>query len=239
MCDGSGGWLALIASPIGNLEDITLRALRMLREADLVAAEDTRRARKLLTHFEISCATTSYHSHNEHGKTHQLLEQVQQGRRIAVLTDAGTPAVSDPGYLLMRDAVEAGIEPIIIPGASALTFAVVACGFPISDFIFGGFLPMKSGKRRSMLRQLFASSRTVFLFESPHRMSKLLTEIVEELGGETMVAIVREATKLHEEVLRGSAAELLAAHGSRSWKGELTVGLTHPLQTSGQCAAGS
>ncbi len=223
-----GGSLALVATPIGNLEDITLRALRVLREAELIAAEDTRRASILLKHFGIDTRVVSYHAHNEHRKTGWLLEQVQAGRKVAVLSDAGTPCLSDPGYLLVRDAVEAGIEPMVVPGVAALTYAVVAAGLPVTTFVFGGFLPHKSGKRRTMLRELAAGGRTVILYESPFRVNRLLAEIGEELGGETRVVLVREATKLHEEHLRGTATALLTEHGKRTWKGEFTVVIAPP-----------
>jgi len=219
----AAGWLALVATPIGNLEDITYRAVRILREAEVIAAEDTRRARILLQHYGIDHPLTSYHSFNEHHKTAQLIEQVRQGRKLAVLSDAGTPCLNDPGYLLVRDALAAGLEPLVIPGVSALTHAVVAAGLPMSTFVFGGFLPVKPGRRRTRLRELTAGQATLILYESPFRINRLLSELAEVLGGETPVALLREATKLHEECLRGSAAELLAKHGQRTWKGEFTV----------------
>lgn len=220
--DDSGS-LAIVASPIGNLEDMTFRAVRVLGEADLIAAEDTRRARKLLDHYDIGGRVTSYHAHNEHRKTKGLLDQVAAGKKVAVLSDAGTPAISDPGFLIVRAALRQGIDPVIIPGVSALTFAVVACGFPVNEFCFAGFLPQKSGKRRAVLARLAAQGQTFFLFESPHRIGRLLREIVENVGAQAQVALIREATKLYEERLRGSAAELLAAFGEKKWKGELTI----------------
>ena len=222
------GRLSLVATPIGNLEDMTFRAVRVLREADLIAAEDTRRARVLLDHFGVDRPLTSYHQHNEHWKTAQLLGQVRAGKKVAVLSDAGTPSLSDPGYLLVRDAVAAGLEPEIIPGVSALAYAVTACGFPVTEFIFAGFLPAKGARRRRLLVELLAKAPTVFLFESPFRVGKLLEEIVAELGGDTRVALLREATKLHEEHLRGSAADVLERHRDRHWKGEFTVAITRP-----------
>ncbi|MCF7854477.1 MAG: 16S rRNA (cytidine(1402)-2'-O)-methyltransferase [Candidatus Pacebacteria bacterium] len=219
----SDAWLALVATPIGNLEDITLRALRFLREADIIAAEDTRRARKLLTRFDIHSPLTAYHAHNEHQKTQWLLDQVAGGQRVAVVADAGTPAVADPGFFLVRAALERGVEPTVIPGPSALTYAVVAAGLPVDRFVFLGFPPNKSGKRRRFVEALRAYDATVFLYESPHRMTKLLVALVDGLGAETQVAVVREATKLHEERIRGTAGQLAETYKDHRWRGELVV----------------
>lgn len=221
--DGEHAWLALVATPIGNLEDVTLRALRLLREADLIAAEDTRRARKLCARHDIDTQLTSFHAHNEHRKVAWLLDQVEAGRRVAVLSDAGTPAVSDPGFLVVRAALERGIEPVVVPGPSALTFAVVAAGMPVDRFAFLGFAPVKRGKRRQLLSKLADEPGTYFLFESPHRIQRLLEDLVETVGGEARVALIREATKLHEECIRGTVASILEAHAGRRWRGELTV----------------
>ena len=223
--DGTEGWLALVATPIGNLEDITLRALRVLKEADLIAAEDTRRTRKLCSHFDIHTRLISYHAHNEHRKTEKLLDMVERGKRVAVLSEAGTPSVSDPGFLIVRAALARGIEPVVIPGASALTYAVVAAGLPVDRFTFLGFLPPKPGKRRRFLEALKETETTVFLFESVHRIPGLLEDIAEVLGPHTPVAVIREATKLHEERIRGTAAEILARHGTRDWRGEFVVAI--------------
>ena len=217
------GWLALIATPIGNLEDITLRALRTLREADLIAAEDTRHARILLDAHEIRTPLTPYHAHNEHRRTDALLDQIAAGKKVALLSDAGTPAVSDPGFFMVRAAVARGIEPVVLPGPSALTFAVVAAGLPVDRFRFLGFPPVKSGRRRSALATVAATGETTFFFESPHRIGRLLEEIQEVLGPGTRVAVIREATKLHEECLRGTIAELLRQTAGRAWRGELVV----------------
>jgi 16S rRNA (cytidine1402-2'-O)-methyltransferase len=217
------GALYIVTTPIGNLEDITLRALRILGEVDLIAAEDTRHTRKLLSHFEISTRMVSYHTHNEHRKTEQLLDQVVDGVKIAMVSDAGTPGIADPGFLLVREAVKRGIEPIIIPGVSSLTFAAAAAGLPIDKFSFYGFLPIKQGKKANTLRQIADSGQTGIIFESPHRITKTLNAIANEIGEETPVAVVREATKLYEEILRGSAAELAAANSERKWKGECVI----------------
>ncbi len=219
----SPGWVALVATPIGNLEDITLRALRTLEEADTIAAEDTRRARRLLAHHQIKTRVTPYHAFNEHRKTEQLLERVAGGERIAVLTDAGTPTLSDPGFLLVRTARQIGIEPVIIPGVSALTFAVTAAGMPVDQFMFAGFPPRKAGRRRNFLRQLPVAELTCFLYESPHRIPRLLDEIAAMIGPTTPVTLIREATKLHEQIIRGSAAELAEQFAGQQCKGEFTV----------------
>ena len=220
------GKLLLISTPIGNLDDLTFRALKELKNASLIAAEDTRRARKLLNHFDIQCPVIAYHMHNEKSKTSSLLERVNNGETVAVISDAGTPCLSDPGYILVKSAVECGIEPEIIPGVSALTYAVAACGFPVTDFHFGGFLPQKSGKRRSTLKRLVENSKTLFIYESPFRINKLLLEISEEVGPATRVVLIREATKMYEEHIRGNAADLLETYKDKKWKGEFTVAIT-------------
>jgi len=218
-------FLALVATPIGHLGDLTFRALATLRAADLVAAEDTRRARILLQHYGLSPRLICYHAHNEHQATARLIAEVRNGQSIAMLTDAGTPALSDPGFLLVREARRAWIEPVFIPGVSALSFAVTAAGLPVDCFTFLGFLPVKAGRRAAALARIAQTPHTVFLFESPHRIAKLLAELAEHLGPHHQLAIIREATKLHEEILRGTAAELLHATAGRSWKGEITVGI--------------
>jgi 16S rRNA (cytidine1402-2'-O)-methyltransferase len=225
----SPGWLALVSSPIGNLEDMTFRGVRLLGEADVVAAEDTRRARKLLSHFDLHPARLiSYHMHNERRKTGSLLEQVRQGQRVAVLCDAGTPSIADPGFYLVREALAEGIEPLVIPGVSALSFAITACGFPVTECCFAGFLPPKGEKRRKRLAVLAERTPTLILFESPYRIDRLLADIEAALPEETQVALMREATKLHEETLRGTASELLEATRGRNWKGEFTVAIHAP-----------
>ena len=217
------GQLFLLSTPIGNLEDMTFRAVRTLKEADLVAAEDTRRAMKLISHFEIKVPLTSYHMHNERAKTDSLLEKVENGQKVVVLSDAGTPAIADPGFYIVRSAVERGIEPVVIPGVSALTFAAVAAGLPVDQFVFAGFLPVKKGKRQKSIERLKESELTTFFFESPYKMTKLLGELSDYLGPETQVAIVREATKVYEEVIRGSASELFQKYKDKKWKGEMVV----------------
>ena len=219
------GWLALVATPIGNLEDITLRALRTLKEADLIAAEDTRKTRKLCSHYNIKTDLTSYHQHNEYQKTPRLLDRVEEGTRIAVVSNAGPPAVSDPGYLVVQKALERGIEPCVIPGVSALTFAVPACGLPVDKFTFLGFPPRKQGSRRNFFRDLRGRETTIFLLVSVHRISDVLVDASEMLGPRTKMSLIREATKMHEEVIRGTAEDLVREDRERDgeWKGEFVL----------------
>ena len=217
------GKLYLVSTPIGNLEDITLRALRVLKEVDLVAAEDTRHTRQLLTHFDIHAKLESFHAFNEHDRAAKLAERVAEGLTLALVSDAGTPSVADPGFLLVREALKLGIEPVVIPGVSAVTFAVTASGLPVDKFSFRNFAPVKPGKRRKFFESIRDAGETVFFFESPYRVAKALAEIAEVVGPDAQLALVREATKLHEEVLRGSAAELAAL--KREWKGEFVIGV--------------
>ena len=217
------GQLYLCATPIGNLEDITLRALRVLKEADTILCEDTRRTRILCSKFEISSRLESYHIFNEHGRTPELIRRVRSGEKIALVSDAGMPCIADPGFLLVREAVEAGIEPEIVPGVSAVIFSVAASALPSDRFAFHGFLPVKSGRRAARLEEIAATKLTAVVFESPYRLSKLLNEIPRYFGPEVPVVIVREATKVHQEILRGTAAELAEKHGKRTWKGECVV----------------
>ena len=208
---------------VGNLEDITLRALRVLKEADTILCEDTRRTRILCSKFEISSRLESYHIFNEHGRTPELIRRVRSGEKIALVSDAGMPCIADPGFLLVREAVEAGIEPEIVPGVSAVIFSVAASALPSDRFAFHGFLPVKSGRRAARLEEIAATKLTAVVFESPYRLSKLLNEIPRYFGPEVPVVIVREATKVHQEILRGTAAELAEKHGKRTWKGECVV----------------
>lgn len=219
----AAGKLYIVSTPIGNLEDITMRALNVLREVDMIAAEDTRRTRVLLDRFGLATRMTSYHSFNEHRRTASLLETILNGGKVALVTDAGTPCVADPGYLLIRDAVEAGIEPEIIPGVSALTFAISASGLPSDRFTFYGFLPVKSGRRQKLMEEIRDRGHTAVVFESPFRIDKALTAIRDFIGSDCRVAVIREATKMHEEVLRGQAGELVEKVVGRKWKGELVI----------------
>ncbi|NOY74863.1 MAG: 16S rRNA (cytidine(1402)-2'-O)-methyltransferase [Kiritimatiellaeota bacterium] len=220
------GILRIVSTPIGNLGDITLRALEAIKEADVIAAEDTRRTQRLLAHFELKKKLISCHAYNERsGAVSRIIGYLRNGRNVVALSDAGTPVVSDPGYLLIREAREAGFEPEIIPGVSALTFAVAASGLPADKFSFYGFPPPKSGARQRLLEKIGAEGKTAFLFESPYRIEKLLKDIEKILGADTLIAVIREATKLHEEVIRGTVSAILAEHGERKWKGEFVIGV--------------
>lgn len=220
------GSLSIIATPIGNLQDITLRALETIKEADIIAAEDTRRSQKLLSHFNIKKRLISCHSFNEHKTTSGILNMItENGLKIALLSDAGTPVIADPGFHIIREARNVGIEPVIIPGVSALTFSVAASGLPADKFSFFGFAPVKQGKRKTLLEKIGSEGKSAFLFESPYRIDKLLKAINDVLGEETDIAIIREATKLHEEVLRGTISEIIERTKDRKWKGEFVIGI--------------
>ncbi len=219
----SRGTIYLVATPIGNLEDITLRALRILKEVDLIACEDTRQTQKLLNHFGIITPTISYHEHNEAARAMELVAQAQQGQTIAIVSDAGMPAISDPGYRVVFEALEHGIPVIPVPGASALVASLAASGLPTDSFRFHGFLPAKQGQRRRMLEEIHPSSQTEVFYEAPHRAVETLQDIVAVLGPSRPVVIARELTKLHEEFLRGSAQELLAQLQQKEVRGEITL----------------
>ncbi len=230
------GILYIVSTPIGNLEDITLRALRILQEADLIAAEDTRHSRGLLSHFDIHTPLTSYHAFNERGKCQSLLDRVIAGEKVALITDAGTPAIADPGFFIVREAVKQGITIEVIPGVSALTFAAAAAGLPVDKFAFYAFPPVKSGRRGKFFAELAAENKSVFFYESPFRVTGALEYLEKYCGGDRPIAIIREATKLHEEVLRGTVSEVLAIARQRgSWKGEFVIGVS-PAQDNGQIA---
>ncbi|MGA8490865.1 MAG: 16S rRNA (cytidine(1402)-2'-O)-methyltransferase [Terriglobales bacterium] len=216
--------LYLVATPIGNLEDITLRALRVLKQADLIACEDTRQTQKLLNHYGITTRTTSYHEHNEMTRAAELAVDLEQGARIALVTDAGMPAVSDPGFRLITLAIRHHIPVVPIPGASAFLAALVASGLPTDSFRFSGFLPAKVGQRRRLLESIGESPRTQVFYETPHRVKEALKDVVELLGRERHVVIAREVTKIHEEFLRGTADEVLETLKARGdIKGEITL----------------
>ena len=223
--------LYLVATPIGNLEDITLRALRTLKECDLVAAEDTRRTGQLLRHFGISKPLLSYFKFSEAKRSEELLERLSRGEKIALVTDAGSPGISDPGERVVKAAIQRGFRVESVPGPSALVAALTASGLPADEFHFIGFLPHKSGQRRKKLESLKAVGGTLVLYESPYRIEKLLEELVEILGDRPVV-LARELTKRFEEYLRGSPADLLAGIRQRSVKGEFVVMVGQPTAHS-------
>lgn len=216
------GTLYIVATPIGNLEDITLRAVRILREVDLIAAEDTRHSRKLLTHFGISKPLTSYFDHNKNVKGAQILAKLQDGLSVALISDAGTPCISDPGYQLVRDAVASGIRVVPIPGACASTAALSASGLPTDSFAFEGFLPSKAGKRRERLARLKGETRLLAFHEAPNRVAATLADVLEMLGDREMV-LARELTKVYEEFLRGKVSDVLLTVEERGIKGEVVL----------------
>lgn len=216
------GLLYLVPTPVGNLEDITYRALRVLKEADLILAEDTRTTGILLKHFEIKNAMLSYHKFNEHQTVSNVVERLKAGETIAVVSDAGTPGISDPGFLVAREAAKAGIEVVCLPGATAFVPALVSSGLPCDRFCFEGFLPPKKG-RSTRLAVLGTESRTMVFYESPHRLVKTLTQFTEVFGEERPVAVCREISKVHEECVRGTLAEVLAHFTETEPRGEIVI----------------
>lgn len=220
----STGTLYVIGTPIGNLEDITLRALRILKEVDQIACEDTRQTQKLLNHYDIHKRTVSYHEHNEMTRAPELILELEKGSSIALVTDAGMPGISDPGYRLITLAIRHHIRVVPIPGASAFLSALVASGLPTDSFRFSAFLPAKRGQRRELLESIKESPRTQIFYEAPHRILETLEDIVELLGPSRHVVIAREVTKLHEEFLRGLAASVFEQVKERGeLKGEITL----------------
>jgi len=216
------GKLYLIPTPIGNLEDITLRAIRMLKEVDLILAEDTRVCKKLLQHYEIETSVISHHQHNEHKTVSRITERIIAGESIALTTDAGTPAISDPGYLLVKKCIEKKIEVETLPGATAFVPALVNSGLPNDRFFFEGFLPTKKG-RNTRLTKLAELEHTIILYESPYRLIKTLEQIKEFFGEERRICVSRELTKIYEENIRGNAKELLAYYKDKKIKGEIVL----------------
>ena len=214
--------LYLVPTPVGNLEDITLRALRVLKEADLILAEDTRTSGLLLKHFDIRRPMLSYHKFNEHHTVARIIERLQAGEIVAVISDAGTPGISDPGFLLAREAARVGIEVSCLPGATAFVPALVASGLPCDRFCFEGFLPQKKG-RQTRLAQLADESRTMVFYESPHRLVKALQQFAEVFGEERPVAVCREISKVHEQIVRGTMMEVLAHFTENAPRGEFVI----------------
>jgi 16S rRNA (cytidine1402-2'-O)-methyltransferase len=201
------GTLYLVATPIGNLEDITLRALRVLKEVDLIACEDTRHTRLLLQHYDIKTRMLSYHEHNERERAAELSAMLETGANIAVVSDAGTPGISDPGFRLVNDALKLGAHVVPVPGATALVAALIASGLPTDEFFFGGFLPARAMQRRARLTEMRRLHSTLIFYEAPHRIAQTLTD-AREILGERLTVVARELTKLHEEIARGRLSEL-------------------------------
>jgi 16S rRNA (cytidine1402-2'-O)-methyltransferase len=216
------GKLFIVPTPIGNLEDMTFRAIRILKEADLILAEDTRTSGKLLKHFEIATHMHSHHMHNEHKTVENILSRLKSGENIALISDAGTPAISDPGFLLTRACVENGIDVECLPGATAFVPALVNSGLPNDRFIFEGFLPEKKGRQTRYLA-LAEETRTMILYVSPHKLVKTLSEFVTYFGEDRQICVSRELSKLHEENVRGTAKEVLAHFEAKPPKGEIVV----------------
>ncbi len=220
------GTLYIVATPIGNLEDITLRAIRTLKEVDLIACEDTRHTRKLLVHYEISKPLTSYFEHNQRVKTELLIRELQAGKNVALVSDAGTPGISDPGYVVIHEAIQQGIQVLPIPGPSATISALSAAGLPTDQFHFVGFLPQKEGKKRKLLESLREVPGTLVIYESPFRVHKAITLLREVLGDRSACA-VHELTKIHEGFFRGTLTEVEAQIASVPAKGEWVILVTN------------
>lgn len=229
------GTLYLVATPIGNLEDISLRALRVLGEVDLIACEDTRRTRKLLTRYQVHKPLLSYHEHNERERASYLADRLSAGETIALVSDAGMPLVSDPGYRIAREAIARGIPVVPIPGASALTAAIAASGLPTRDFFFAGFLPPRRAARRARLADLSRLQSSLVFYEAPHRIADSLKDALETLGDRQAV-VAREITKLHEQFIRGRLSELARRAGEEGLRGEIVLVVAppeHELRESG------
>ena len=214
--------LYLVPTPIGNLQDITLRSLEILRSVDLILAEDTRTSSVLLRHYSIDKPLTPYHQHNEHQVLTHLVNQLMSGKRMALITDAGTPGISDPAYLLVREALKVGVAIETLPGATAFVPALVNSGIPTNRFCFEGFLPVKKG-RQTLLRQLAEESRTMIFYESPHRLEKTLLEFQGVFGADRKCSVSRELSKLHEETIRGTLAEVHSYFQQKGVKGEIVI----------------
>ncbi len=218
----SSGTLYIVSTPIGNLEDITLRALRILKEVDLIAAEDTRKTRRLLSHYEINTPLTSFFEGNQQTKTEKLIERLKTGESIALVSDAGTPTISDPGYPLLRQCISDEVRIVPVPGVSAILAAAAVSGLPLHNFIFEGFLSPKSGKRKRQLTQLANEERTLILFESPHRICRFLEDAL-EIMGEREIVITRELTKRYEDIFRGNFKQALEKFNATAPRGEFTI----------------
>lgn len=216
------GKLFIVPTPIGNLKDMTFRAVEVLQSVDFILAEDTRTSGKLLKHFDIATPLQSHHMHNEHKTVSGLVEKIQAGSTVALISDAGTPAISDPGFLLARACIEAGVEVDCLPGATAFVPALVNSGLPNDKFVFEGFLPVKKG-RQTRLQMLSEENRTIIFYESPHKLIKTLTQFCEYFGEERPVSVSRELTKLYEETIRGTARSVLDHYMAKPPKGEIVI----------------
>lgn len=216
------GSLYIVATPIGNLEDITLRALRVLKEVSLIAAEDTRHTQKLLTHFGIHARLTSYHDHSKEEKAELIVVRLKAGDSVALVSDAGTPGISDPGYYLINRAIEEGVDVVPIPGPTAALSALSVSGLPTDSFVFEGFLPSRKTQRQKKLAELSAEKRTMIFYESPHRVEGCLADMLDAFGGRRAV-LAREITKIHEEFLRGEIGDIIEKVSRRALKGEVTI----------------
>lgn len=226
------GELYLVGTPIGNLEDITLRAIRTLKEVDLIAAEDTRRTGKLLQHLQIDTPQISYHEHNHNSRIQDLLARLHQGIKVALVTDAGMPSISDPGVALVQTVIASGIRVIPIPGVTAVISALATSGLPTDRFIFEGFLPQKEKERTSRLELLLRETRTIVFYEAPHRLVKTLTDMAKVMGTKREIVLGREITKIHEEFWRGTIGEAIALYSQqRQPKGEYTLVLKGATET--------
>ena len=214
--------LYIIPTPIGNLEDITLRALRLLKDVDLVLAEDTRTSKKLFSHYDIQTPLASFHMHNEHKVLAKYIDRIKSGETFALISDAGTPAISDPGFLLVRECVKNEIEVDCLPGATAFVPALVNSSLPNEKFVFEGFLPVKKG-RQTRLKLLVDESRTMVFYESPHRVIKTISQFAEYFGEERKASVSREISKMFEETIRGTISELLVHFGTKKPKGEFVI----------------
>ncbi|QHN65139.1 16S rRNA (cytidine(1402)-2'-O)-methyltransferase [Bergeyella cardium] len=222
------GILYFVPTPVGNLEDMTFRAIKILKEADYILCEDTRTSGVLLKHFEISKPLKSYHLHNEHQSTQKIIDDLMNGQRIAMITDAGTPGISDPGYLLAKACADNDIQMICLPGATAFVPALVVSGLPNHDFYFAGFLPQKKG-RQTKLKQLAEEKKTIVLYESPHKINTTLEQIQEFFGENTRISLSREISKKFEETKRGTIAELIAFSKSKTLKGEIVLVINNSI----------
>jgi len=216
------GKLFLVPTPIGNLEDITLRAIRILKEADVILAEDTRTSAPLLKYYGIDKKAYSHHQHNEHQATSEIIKFLKEGKNVALISDAGTPAISDPGFYLVREAIKNELEVECLPGATAFVPALVNSGLPSDSFVFEGFLPVKKG-RQTRFKKLAEEDRTIILYESPHRLLKTLEEFAQYLGSDRQASVSRELTKLYEETVRGTLAEIKSHYENNILKGEFVI----------------